>query len=319
MIKTLKITGFLAVLATVACVAMLAIFGLKGDPEIRKVLDSESAVALFRKKTTKASSANDQVSPLVKQAKALALRINPPPKPKPVAKKTPRPTPGKSKSIPTPKVAKVNTKFDLIATCKYEDQPEKSMALLDLPAKGLQWFRQGQEINHLIIQQINDGNIVLYKGGVENSVATMPVVNKKSLLKSEAGLNSKPGKPTNTPRTNAGPANAPLQIPEGSTFPKDIFERLTGKPNDDQAEGTETPRLPRPRSPGKPTQRTVRKRRPLPEPISEEKRQENLEGTISNIKRIMSENAGESGRETNETFKKLLETLEAEKEEKPNK
>ena len=103
---------------------------------------------------------------------------------KPVAKKSKKRTPGAPKKAPKPKAATVNNKFKLVATCNYEDQPEKSMALLDMPAKGLKWYRQGQEVNHLVIHQINDGNIVLYKGGVENSVATMPVVNKKTLLSS---------------------------------------------------------------------------------------------------------------------------------------
>ncbi len=314
MVKTLKITGFLAVLAALGCVAMLAMFGLRADPDIQKLLASESIVEMFRKKNTKASSKNEQISPLVKQARALALRINPPPKPKPPGtKKSTKKSPGKSKTIRTPKTPVISTKFKLVATCKYEDQPEKSMALLDLPAKGLKWYRQGQEVNHLVIQQINDRNIVLYKNGAENSVATMPVENKKSLLKSDS----------------AKPAEPVPQLPENSILPTEIIQKLMGQAQKLMGQAkdqeTQTPKLPtaRPgsRSRGKTASKTVRKKPPTPiptpKPISEEERKENLENTISNIKRIMSKNKNQSQQETNETFKRLLKTLESEKDSKP--
>ncbi len=314
MIKTLKITGFVAVLAALGCVAMLAMFGLRADPDIQKLLASESVVEMFRKKNTKASSNNKQISPLVKQARALALRINPPPKPRPVVKKpTKRPSPGVAKKRPTPKTATVNTKFKLVATCKYEDQPEKSMALLDLPAKGLKWYRQGQEVNHLVIQQINDRNIVLYKDGAENSVATMPVAKKKSLLKSDIAKQIDAAKQTDA---ETQPSAAPA-------FPTEILEKLMGLAKDQE---TQTPKLPtarpRSRSRGKTASKTVRKKppipKPTPEPISEEERKENLENTILNIKRIMSENKDQSQQKANETFNRLLKRLEAEKDPEPN-
>jgi hypothetical protein len=181
------------------------------------------------------------------------------------------------------------------------------MALLDLPAKGLEWYRQGQEINHLVIQQINDGNIVLYKGGVENSVATVPVINKKSLLKSDA----------------AKPVNAIPQLPENSTFPTEIFKKLMGQAKDQE---TKTPKPPTAR-PGSRNVRninpkTARKKpptpKPIPKPVSEEERIENLQDTISNIERIMGQNKTEEQQKTTEIFKKLLKTLEAEKDLKPN-
>ena len=304
MIKTLKITGLIAVLAALGCVAMLAMFGLREDPNIQKLLASESVVDMFRKKKTKASSKNEQIAPLVKQAKALALRINPPPKPKSVAKKTAKKTVPAAKKRPTPKTATVSTKVKLVATCKYEDQPEKSMALLNLPAKGLKWYRQGQEINHLVIQRINDRNIVLYKDGAENSIATMPVENKKSLLKSDS----------------AKPAGTIPQIPENSKFPAEILEKLMGAAKNQE---TKTPKLqtvkPGLRSFGKTASRTVRRKAPTPKPIAEEEKKENLENTISNLKRIMSENKDQSQQKVNETFKRLLKTLESEKDSGPAK
>ena len=53
----------------------------------------------------------------------------------------------KGPSTPRPK-APVTAKFKLVATCRYEDQPEKSLALLNMSAKGLKWFRQGEKVGH---------------------------------------------------------------------------------------------------------------------------------------------------------------------------
>lgn len=296
MIKTLKITGILAALAAVGCVVMLALFGLKGDTAIEKILNAPSVVDIFKKQATKTKTALDQVSPLVNWAKTFALRINPPapiipdlPKKPSVTRKT-----SNKRPIPTPKVP-INTKFNLVATCRYEDQPEKSMALLDMPAKGLEWFRVGEEVNHLIIHQINDGSIELYKDGNKNSSLTMPVVKKKSLLKEENDISTVVSQATPTEIT-----------------PEDILARvLAGRENlPDDAAAT-------PMALNRTRKRPATTQIAAPEKPGPEQKKQSLEKNISNIKRIMSrsnDSQQKDGKEMNEVWKKLLQTLEKEKQ-----
>jgi hypothetical protein len=302
MIKTLKITGVLAALATVACVVLLALFGLKEDSAIEKILNAPSVVDIFKKQATKIKTAQDQVSPLVKWAKTFALRINPPaPKiPAPPKKSTVARKKTQKKEIKKPKV-QVSAKFDLIATCRYEDQPEKSMALLDMPAKGLEWFRVGDEVNHLIIHQINDGSIELYKNGKKNSSLIMPVIKKKSLLKAD----------NNTP-TEASQATPPETTP--AAF---LAKILAGKK--DQTDQTTATSMDPVAPDTAPTRRSVPAQFARSQEPDTKQRKDSLEKSISNIKRIMSRSKGsqeeeEEGKETNETWNRLLKTLEKEKQ-----
>ena len=299
MIKTLKITGILAALAAVGCVVLLALFGLKEDSRIEKIINAPSVVDIFKKQATKTMTTQDQISPLVKWAKTFALRINPPAPPKPDPPKKPpvaRKEPPK-KEIPKPK-APVSAKFNLVATCRYEDQPEKSMALLDMPAKGLEWYRLGEEVNHLIIHQINDGSIELYKDGNKNSSLTMPVVKNKSLLKEESNIS-----PIVSPEVSQ--ATAPETTPEA--FLAKVLAAEEDQ-NEDTTEATQTVNITK-----KPEQAQILP----PEQPNPEQRKESLEKSISNIKRIMarSKDSQETeGKETNETWSKLLQNLEKEKQ-----
>jgi len=307
MIKTLKITGILAAFAAIGCVVMLALFGLKEDPTIEKILNAPSVVDIFKKQATKTKTALDQVSPLVKWAKTFALRINPP------APKIPKPTPKKTvarqqtpkKPIPKPKV-QVNAKFNLVATCRYEDQPEKSMALLDMPAKGLEWFRIGDEVNHLIIHQINDGSIDLYKDGNKNSSLTMPVIKKKSLLKEENNVPSAP--PQATPDEAAAEALLAKILAGNKNLPNDAAQN--------PANANTTPKKPattRITTPKKPAVTQIS----APKEPSPEQKKQSLEKSISNIKRIMARSKASKqgeGKEMNEVWSKLLQDLEKEKQ-----
>ncbi len=192
MIKTLRITSIIAAAAAAAFIVLLAVFALRGDGEMQEFLARASAVEKFRSLAKKITVKVEKVSPLITQAEAFALKLNPPP-PK-VAKKPPAQkktiTTAKQSAIPTPKVEQINTRFKLVGTCKYEQNPEKSLALLDLTAKGQKWYRQGDEVGHLTIHKIDDESITLYKGGTFNSEVSIQRAKKttKPLLKSDAEL-----------------------------------------------------------------------------------------------------------------------------------
>lgn len=190
MTKTLRITSILiAVLAVFLLLPMF--FGSSIDQEKEKFLNTPSVVDNFKKnRAGRSTSKVDEVSPLVKQAQALALYLNPPPKPKPLPLKQSAKTPQK----PRPP-AKVATKFNLIGTSYYRDRPEKSLALIDEPGKGLHWVRQSAEIGHLIIEQVKDGIVVIKDGQrTYELVSQRPI--KKSLVKGETPI---PSKTSNTP------------------------------------------------------------------------------------------------------------------------
>ena len=97
MIKTLRITSYLAVVLAVVFFAFPAVFGVRGDKQVEQFLNSAGAIEEFRAaRGDKIEGKRNETSPLVKQAEAFALYLNPPPKPKPKpslaeAKRRPRP------------------------------------------------------------------------------------------------------------------------------------------------------------------------------------------------------------------------------------
>ena len=222
MTKTLRITSILiAVLAILLLLPMF--FGSSIDQEKEKFLNAPSVVDNFRKnKAGRSTSKADEASPLVKQAQAFALYLNPPPKPEPLPLKQS----AKTSQTPRPP-AKVAAKFDLVGTSYYPTRPEKSLALINEPGKGLYWVRQSAEVGHLIIEQVKDGVVVIKDGKrTYELVSQRPI--KQSLIKGETPI---PSKTSNTPTVSPPktPAVSPIRTPvppkKTTTKPK-----VTGPP-----------------------------------------------------------------------------------------
>ncbi|MDO8303862.1 MAG: hypothetical protein Q7T18_11530, partial [Sedimentisphaerales bacterium] len=153
MIKTLRITIIAISLLAAAFFVLSAVcgkIGLRHDKDKEAFLAVPSATDVFKKAATTKSGVEQDV-PLIKQAQALALRLNPP-KPKEVASTAP-PVP----VIETPK-------FTLLGTSFYPDDPNRSMALIDEPGKGMHWVVQNDKVGHLTITQIADGKVVYTDG-----------------------------------------------------------------------------------------------------------------------------------------------------------
>ncbi len=226
MIKTLRITTiFVAVLAAVFFVS-IAIFGFRSDPEIERFLNTPSAVEKFRQaKGTERAKESSRVSPLVKQAESFAKIINPPPKPQrtptikqPVERKPPA----------------ISVKFDLIGTSVYESDPKKSLALIDQPGKGLRWVRQSSNVGHLVLEQINDG-LVVVRDGQRTFELTPKREQRRSLLKGQnsdktGSIPTKPwdSKPSLPPLggTRAGISNAKITSAPAMPTPEEQAEIL---------------------------------------------------------------------------------------------
>lgn len=198
MLKALRIASIFTVIAAAAVIVFVALFGLKENTEIETFLQREGIVDQFRKKIQNIPQRSDAVSPLESAAKAFALRIDPPPPPPPPTKKSaPAPPPvvkppvaSQTPKPPENKKPVLSAKFTLEATARYPEQPEKSLALLKTVQNEYKWYRQGEPVGHLEVQEIRDGSVVLYQDGKFNSELFMPAPPKtKSLLKSEnAGM-----------------------------------------------------------------------------------------------------------------------------------
>ena len=318
MVKTLKITSILAVAVTIGVVIFLAIAGFRSDPQRDKILNAPGAIEEFKKGAIKPAEKQDQISPLIQQAKLFALLINPPPPPppkKPVKKPVTTKKTTTKPVMPTPKVDKVTAKFKLLGTCRNVQSPESSFALLDLGGNKQKWVRQGQVIEHLTIQEIKDGSIVTFKNGRFNNELAMqnPKSRIKSLLKSDYSGSQQPA----TVSTGVVEVSAP-PIPE---FPERIEPKPAPsvRPSRSSQVRKPVPRrtqrrttLSRPR-PSQPT----RTRKPLPEPTPQE-RKKSLDDSIIGIKEIMKEPPREGVTEAQraeerKAWDQLLEILQKER------
>jgi hypothetical protein len=172
MINTLKITTIAAAALAAVFLLLSVAFGLRTDPEIEKFLKLPGALELYKADSANEAKKANQISPLMKQADAYAKRIQPP---QPVR-------PYRPPDKPPPRPTRVTPKFSLIGTSVYVFNPTLSLALIDEPGKGLSWIRQSDNVGHLVIDQINDGNI-LVRDGERTETLYVKHPEKQSLLK----------------------------------------------------------------------------------------------------------------------------------------
>ncbi|MHC4103637.1 MAG: hypothetical protein ACYSR9_01755 [Planctomycetota bacterium] len=177
-LKTLRITGIIAVASVAILFAVPALFGVHHDEKVEQFLNSPGAIEKFNKaKADKPAGSHEQISPLIKQAEAFALYLNPPAKRKP---KTTKPSRARREE-PRPK-GPVSSKFELIGTSYYELRPDLSLALIDEPGKGVNWVRQSGKVGHLIIEDIKDA-LVVVRDGKKTFELTCERPKKTSLVK----------------------------------------------------------------------------------------------------------------------------------------
>lgn len=282
--KTLKVASILVAMCAVGSVVFVVVLGIQGDQQIEELLKAPGAIEEFRKFAKTTDKSQDQVSPLVKFAKDFALRINPPPPPKP-PKAAPKPRVARKKKPAPPKPkAPVRAKFKLLATCRYEQQPARSLALLNMPVKGIKWYRQGDDVGHLTIQEVKDGSVVCSDG----QELFVPVSRKKTktLLKSEVAALQRPQATISTPlevvesvidaEKSATPEALPVTAGAQPGREGQPVGASPAKAKDDSARRRRVRRLP----PRKPRQL------PPAEPTPEERR-EVLTESIATIREMM--------------------------------
>lgn len=191
----MKITGIVAAVLAVISFACAVAFGLRSDRLIEDFLASDGAVEKFTARIDTDSETDSQLSPLVKQAQSLAVRINPP------APKSSKKSTAAKRRTTRPRPPKVSAKFKLIGTCLYPSRPQRSLALLDEPGKGLRWVRQSGKVGHIIVEEVKDG-LIIVRDGQRTYELIADRLAKKSLLKEkpeavekepEAGPSARPG------------------------------------------------------------------------------------------------------------------------------
>jgi hypothetical protein len=157
MLKKLQITSIAITIAAIGLI-IFSIAGSASSAKTDKLLSSPGvAEQLQATYAGKRTSETDRDTPLMRQAKAFALRIDPPPPPPP-----PQPVQPANEPI-RPKVD-VSAQFTLIGTSYYEGNDANSWALLNEVGKGLHWVRPGETIGHLKIEKIGSGNVLIRDG-----------------------------------------------------------------------------------------------------------------------------------------------------------
>ena len=137
MIKTLRITVIVTAIVAAVFFVLSAVFGLRHDTGKEAFLANPGVTAIFKDAANEPTTEAD--NPLVTQAQLFALRINPP---KPVEQVSTV----AQKPVETPK-------FRLLGTSVYPDDPNRSMALIDEPGKGVHWVVPSDKIGHLTVTQ----------------------------------------------------------------------------------------------------------------------------------------------------------------------
>jgi hypothetical protein len=188
MIRTLRITSIITIVAAVMLLILPMVYGVHSDPAIAELLKAPDAVEKFKETKGQVRSNNEgQVSPLVKQAIDYSTYLNPPPP------ATPPPPPSTTGIQEAEPMSPVTAKFDLRGTSYYPGHPELSLALIDEPGKGLNWVRQGSTVGRLVIEEIKDGVIVVRDGQSKSEMKVDIKEAWRELLKNPAaGLRTNP-------------------------------------------------------------------------------------------------------------------------------
>ncbi len=163
MVRTLYILSVLALLSA----GLLSVLCAKNGPSNDPLVDTTtlSIVERFRQSgDVEKTPDRDQTSSLVRQAQLLANYLDPPTSPKqrvaPVAPKAER----VMAQVPEVKPPNTSPKFELRGISYRPSRPEDSMALVWQADTGHRWVRQGTQLGHLVIAEIN-GDGVLYSDG----------------------------------------------------------------------------------------------------------------------------------------------------------
>ncbi len=123
----------------------------------------------------------ERTSPLVTQAQIYAKLLNPPKKPEPGIRKPAFATSKvrvEAASIPEDKLQatpqKVSPRFRVHATSVFAKHPERSMALISEPGKGIFWIQPGDMLGYIKVAQIHKDAVAYTFEDTSGEVAWEP-------------------------------------------------------------------------------------------------------------------------------------------------
>ena len=196
MVRALHTFSVLTIISAVSLIVLLAVQQLQGANEIGQNSDLTIIEKFNRAGGTSEKKSQMILNPLVDQAQAYALYLNPP-KHKPEPQKTRMAsvrqqqtlaanrniTASKSKKITATKSKKLKPKFTLVGTSYYRSNPDKSMALVSEPGKGVHWVKKGSHLGHFVVERIERGKIIYRDGDLLREMAVdkkVPVRTKQA-------------------------------------------------------------------------------------------------------------------------------------------
>jgi len=178
MMGILKIADLLRLLMILAILSSYSIADTSLNDLLTKPGVAEQMQATYAGKKT---SDSQQDTPLVKQARAFALRIDPPPPPESVKKAS-----AGGKQPVRPQVA-VSAKFKLIGTSYLFGDNSQSWALIDETGKGIHWVKQGSKVGYLVIEKVGDGKVLINDNGKKYEISAERLT-KPEVVKSYTGI-----------------------------------------------------------------------------------------------------------------------------------
>jgi len=149
------------------------VFSIPDDEQIKQFIDSPGVREKSADtKHSKAIRSQKLVPPLVQQVEAFSSYLNPKSELKTILPA--------SKSVNILRQPAVTPKFKLLGTSYCKNNPKMSLALIDEPGKGQRWIRQSSEVDHLRIEQIREGLVIIKssKETFELTIQSSPEKNK---------------------------------------------------------------------------------------------------------------------------------------------
>jgi len=178
-IKDTKIAEFTKAFTALAIFALPSL-ALAAMPNLKELLSKPGvAEQLQSSNGVKSTYDSQQDSPLVLEARKFALRINPPPPPEEIKPRINR-EPVRPQTV-------VSAKFKLIGTSYHIGDQTKSWALIDEVGKGLHWIKQGDSVEHLNIEKVGDGSVLINDNGRKYELVAERA-NKPDVVKSYTGM-----------------------------------------------------------------------------------------------------------------------------------
>jgi len=162
MIKTLRITSVLVAMGAIALLGFSVVYGIDKDSEVQNLIKSDGPVARFEQNQGKVAAQKNVNTkhPLVAAAEKFALLLNPP-KPTPVVRPTPKLG---TNRVPAKAAEGVSSNSELVGICYNAQDPNLSFALIDTPGKGQRWVGLNDKIDHHVVHEIKDGEVILMNG-----------------------------------------------------------------------------------------------------------------------------------------------------------